>query len=226
MPYIDPPPKTEIERLYNVEQLSVKSIAAKYGVSGETIKVWMDSFGLKRRTKKEASAISTSRMTQERLRKMKDAALDIPQDEAHSAMNSKLALLDTPNAQPLQNLEADGEDPWSRLSRQQREACALLAELGAKELTNVEISQQVGCTPTTVGIWRKNPDFSYCLLTMRKAKMHHELTILWSNDMYNRYLTGKTSSDDRKLTADVLGLVDDRPTVNITVNVKDSFGFK
>jgi transposase-like protein len=212
---ITPPEKEQLQALYEKQGLSVYALGKKYGVNDKTAKNWLQLYNIPVRTKNEQHAITHA--------KIRNAEpLKLLETQRVNALNDPEGGEKSENVAKMPSDESEDETPFGRLTRNQKEAVVLLADLDS-QTTEEAICQRIGINQQTLRVWKKNPDFHYCLMSMRKTEMERELTMRWAEDMLARYTKGgrDLTTTDRELTAKVLGLFSDGSVTNVSVNIKE-----
>jgi hypothetical protein len=147
--------------------------------------------------------------------------------EVVAGVYEEKALLPGVGFKPPKLLDNDDSAAFDRLSPRQQKAVTLLGSSQPEHiaLTNEEICSELKIAAVTLQAWRKNPVFQSALKEYSVPEFQSEALSSLQRRLLTLTRTQKDRPEDRRLLAQITGLVDgDGVTANVQVNLATDLG--
>jgi transcriptional regulator with XRE-family HTH domain len=113
--------------------------------------------------------------------------------------------------------------PFEQLTGGQQKAVLILASMSDPErnLTNEEIANKAGVTAETLSNWRTDPTFQQATLDLLLPAARFEASLMLHKYLFDLTKNGKARPEDRRLLAELAGIVGPQNSVSVSFNKLD-----
>jgi transposase len=193
------PSKEELYDLYIVKNFAVPKIAKLFGHANSTVAKWMATYGLK--------ALKDSIVYEAVIPPM-------PIENTPTVLNELVPV----NGEPIANSDDDDDlTGWNNLYFNQQRY--IIAAGQYPTWTQKQLAEHVSVTEQTIIAWKCNPAFQDLLYDYITQQAKHHLAPKLLYRLHELQDTKRETQEDRKLIAQIAGLINDSPNINVNVAV-------
>ena len=223
------PTRDELLDAMELEGLTTPArLAHKWGRSAQAARGWLQGYALstdelvkkaleERRAARESEAAELLREPVEG--ELVDEETHLP---ALPVVSSGLVQASA-QAEPTQRQpEPEDLSAFDRLSARQQKAALVISSFGTN-LTSVEVARRADVHADTVAEWRRDATFQEAVLDLQQPLFRFEASLLVRQKLLELVATGKARPEDRRLLAEMAGLVGGQGSVNVSFTKVVSF---
>ncbi len=210
------PTRDEILDAIDLEGLTTPArIAHKWGRSAQAGRTWLSAYGL-----------GTEELVQQALEERKirrdqeahDPEPEVVEGELVDEGTELPALVASgPALAPNDEAEDEQRSAFERLSARQQKAALIISGFAAK-LTNAEVAKKADVHEETIAEWRRDSTFQEAVLDLQEPLFRFESTLLIRQKLVELVSTGKGRPEDRRLLAELAGLIGAQGSIQVNFN--------
>lgn len=213
IPPLPMPPKEVLYQQYVVEGKTTYALHREYGVSYSTFAIWVLKYGLQ---EERALYLKQKKFDSEVAAEINadGEKTSVTESEASpEAQRGALSLVEPTKSDEI----LEDQSSFARCTHRQRQFILAFIDNQSK-MTTSEIAKSINMEPNTAHTYLKDVDVQEAILELarRNWKFFGELSLL--NRIQQLEDEGKDRADDRKLKADIIGLINNKS--NISVNLQ------